>query len=184
PIVQLGIGIIKNTDLKFRFVPQQKSNSVTFQMFGIGLMHDIKQHIPGLKRLPFDLSILAAYNTVSGTASLVSTSGVISTDGSLGYKLNSWVAQAIISKKVSVLTAYAGVGYGSVSSNVDITGSFVVPATVGSFTVKDPLALGLSNNSARLTAGLRLKLGPVYINGDYTLQKYNALTVGFGFAVR
>lgn len=184
PIVQLGIGIVKNTDLKVRFVPEQKTNSVTFKMIGIGLMHDIKQHIPGIKMMPFDLSVLAAYNTVSGSASLVSTTGVVSNDGNLSYRLNSWVAQAIISKKISVLTVYAGVGYGSVSSNVDITGNFSVPASVGSVSVKDPLALSLSNSSAKITGGLRLKFGPVYLNGDYTFQEYNALTVGFGLAVR
>jgi hypothetical protein len=184
PMVQLGIGIIKNTDLKIRFVPEQKSNSVTFKMFGIGVMHDIKQHIPGIKKLPFDLSVLAAYNSITGTASLVSTSGVTSSNGILAYKLNSWVAQAIISKKISVLTGYLGVGYGSVSSNVDITGNFLVPAGAASFALKDPLALSLSSSSAKLTAGIRLKFGPVYLSGDYTLQKYDALTVGFGFAVR
>ncbi len=184
PMIQLGIGIIKNTDLKIRFVPEQKSNSVTFKMFGIGVMHDIKQHIPGIKKLPFDLSVLAAYNSVSGTASLASTSGVTSNDGSLAYKLNSWVAQAIISKKISVLTGYLGVGYGSVNSNVDITGTFMVPTSTIPFSIKDPLALGLSNSSAKLTAGIRLKFGPVYLSGDYTLQKYDALTLGFGFAVR
>ncbi|MFM9838273.1 MAG: DUF6588 family protein [Cyclobacteriaceae bacterium] len=184
PMVQLGIGIIKNTDLKIRFVPEQKSNSVTFKMFGIGVMHDIKQHIPGIKKLPFDLSVLAAYNSITGTASLVSTSGVTSSNGILAYKLNSWVAQAIISKKISVLTGYLGVGYGSVSSNVDITGNFLVPAGAASFALKDPLALSLSSSSAKLTAGIRLKFGPVYLSGDYTLQKYDALTLGFGFAVR
>jgi hypothetical protein len=184
PMIQLGVGIIKNTDLKIRFVPEQKSNSVTFKMFGIGVMHDIKQHIPGIKKLPFDLSVLAAYNSVSGTASLVSTSGVTSNDGSLAYKLNSWVAQAIISKKISVLTGYLGVGYGSVNSNVDITGTFMIPTSTIPFSIKDPLALGLSNSSAKLTAGIRLKFGPVYLSGDYTLQKYDALTLGFGFAVR
>jgi hypothetical protein len=184
PMIQLGIGIIKNTDLKIRYVPQIKSNTVTFQMFGIGVMHDIKQHIPGIKNLPFDLSVLAAYNSVTGSASLISTTGVISTNGSLSYKLNSWVAQAIISKKISVLTGYLGVGYGSVSSNVSITGTFTVPAGIGSFPIKDPLALSLSSNSAKLTAGLRVKLGPIYFSGDYTLQKYNALTIGFGVAIR
>jgi hypothetical protein len=184
PIVQLGIGIVKNTDLKIRYAPEIKSNSVSFKMFGIGVMHDIKQHIPGIKELPFDLSALASYHTISGDASLASTSGVVSTDGKLSYKFNSWTVQAIISKKISVLTGYLGVGYSSVSSSVNMTGTYTIPAAVGSFPIKDPLALDLTNSGARLTAGLRLKLGPIYFNGDYTLQKYNALTVGFGFAVR
>lgn len=184
PMFQLGIGIIKNTDLKIRYVPQIKNSSVTFQMFGIGVMHDIKQHIPGIKELPFDLSVLAAYNSVSGTASLISTTGVTSNNGNLAYKLNSWVAQAIISKKISVLTGYVGIGYGSVSSNIDVTGTFNIPTSTIPFSVKDPLALGLSNSGAKLTAGLRFKFGPIYLSGDYTLQKYNALTVGFGAAIR
>jgi hypothetical protein len=184
PIVQLGIGIVKNTDLKIRYAPEVKSNSVSFKMFGIGVMHDIKQHIPGIKELPFDLSALASYNSISGDASLAGGSGVTSTDGRLSYKFNSWTVQAIISKKISVLTGYLGVGYSSVSSSVNMTGTFTVPAGVGSFPVKDPLTMDLTNSGLKLTAGLRLKLGPIYFNGDYTLQKYNALTVGFGFAVR
>jgi hypothetical protein len=185
PVVQLGIGIVKNTDLKIRYAPEVKSNSVSFKMFGIGVMHDIKQHIPGIKNLPFDLSALAAYNSISGDASLAGGSGgVTSTDGKLSYKLNSWTVQAIISKKISVLTGYLGLGYSSVSSTVNMTGTFTIPAAVGSFPVKDPLAMDLTNSGARLTAGLRLKLGPIYFNGDYTVQKYNALTVGFGVAVR
>jgi hypothetical protein len=31
---------------------------------------------------------------------------------------------------------------------------------------------------------MRLKLGPIFFNGDYTFQKYNMLSVGFGVAVR
>jgi hypothetical protein len=184
PMVQLGIGIIKNTDLKIRYMPQIKTNNLSFQMFGLGVMHDIKQHIPGIKNMPFDLSVLAAFNSVTGSASLISTTGVVSTNGNLSYKLNSWVAQAVISKKISVLTGYLGVGYGSVSSNVDITGTFNIPTSVGTFPIKDPLALGLSTSGAKLTAGLRIKLGPIYFSGDYTLQKYNALTLGFGVAIR
>ena len=188
PMIQLGIGIVKSTDLKIRFVPEQKQGSSTFSMIGFGVMHDVKQHIPGLKKLPFDLSMLVAYNSVSGSTSLINTNPLDAipdnTDGKLNYKLNSWVVQALISKKVSVLTFYAGLGYGTVNSTVNVLGTYTIDPNPLFPKLVDPFSTEYSNKSVKLTAGLRLKLGPVYFNGDYTLQKYNALTVGFGFAVR
>ena len=188
PMVQLGIGLIKNTDLKVRFVPQTKVGASTVNMLGFGLLHDIKQHIPGIKMAPIDLSILVAYNSVNGTTSLVNTnssgSQPVSKDGKVSYTLNSWVVQAIVSKKFSVLTLYGGVGYGAVSSKVNVTGTYTIVATPSTFDIKDPVAINFSNTGMKVTAGLRLKFGPLYLNGDYTLQKYNALTLGLGFSVR
>jgi hypothetical protein len=187
PMIQLGIGVIKNTDLKFRFVPKQEFGSSDFSMFGVGVMHDIKQHIKGIKLLPFDLSALVAYNSVSGTTDLSNSSpsnGPISDDGILNYKFNSWVIQALISKKISVLTGYAGLGYSIVNTNIDINGEYTVDANPIDFVLTDPVSIDFKNNSVRLTLGMRLKLGPVFFNGDYTFQKYNTLSVGLGVSVR
>lgn len=188
PMVQLGIGIIKNTDLKVRFVPKQSFGESSIQMFGVGIMHDIKQHIKGIKLMPFDLSALVAYNSVSGTTDLSSdgSGGVPESSNGVGkYKFNSVVIQALISKKISVLTGYAGVGYNIVDTKVDVKGDYVIVPEVGSAaTVSDPVSIDFKNNSFRLTLGMRLKLGPVYLNGDYTLSKFNTLSVGFGFSVR
>jgi len=187
PMIQLGIGVIKNTDLKVRFVPKQEFGDSDFKMFGIGVMHDIKQHFKGIKMLPFDLSALVAYNSVSGTSDLSNSNpsaGPVSDDGILNYKFNSWVIQALISKKISVLTGYAGLGYSIVNTNVDIKGDYTIEANPIDFAMSDPVTIDYKNNSMRLTLGMRLKFGPVYFNGDYTFQKYNTLSVGFGFAVR
>lgn len=186
PMIQLGVGIIKNTDLKVRFIPKQTVGSSEISMFGIGVMHDIKQHIKGIKLLPFDLSALVAYNSVKGSTDLRSSGGASpdSDDGKGTYKFNSWVIQGIISKKVSVLTFYAGVGYNMVKTNVDVTGTYTINASPAAFELTNPVSIDFKNNSMRFTAGMRLKLGPVYFNGDYTLQKYNTLSLGFGFSVR
>jgi hypothetical protein len=188
PMVQVGLGLIKSTDLKIRFVPERTYGASKASMFGIGLMHDVKQHIPGIKMLPIDISILAAYNSVKGTTSLANSDPTDtrpdSQDGKVSYRLHSWVAQALISKKIAILTFYGGIGYGSVTTNVDVTGTFVIASTPASFSIKDPAALHFSNTSAKLTAGMRIKLGPVFVNGDYTVQKYNALTLGLGVAFR
>jgi hypothetical protein len=188
PMIQLGIGTIKNTDLKIRYIPSIKRGDSKVSMFGLGLMHDIKQYLPGSEFLPFDLSVLVGYNSIKGETSLISDgSGKApqSADGNFHYKLNSWVGQAIISKKLAAITFYAAAGYGSVTTNADITGTFTYDyPVIGSASITDPYATKFKNKSAKLTAGARLKLGPVYLVGDYTLQKYNALTLGLGLSIR
>jgi hypothetical protein len=206
PIIQLGVGLMKNTDLKIRYLPQQTKGDSKLNMFGIGLMHDIKQHIPGVKMVPFDLALLVAYNSVSGNTSLINTrvdpnspyfgyqnndDGVpYSSDGKSNYTFNSWLIQALISKKVAVLTFYMGVGYAAVSSKANITGSFQLdnPAYNGQKSqmpfISNPFSTTYTNNGLKVTAGMRLKLGPIYFSGDYTLQKFNAITLGFGVSVR
>lgn len=188
PMVQLGIGIVKNTDLKIRFVPKTTFGESNVQMFGVGVMHDVKQHIPGLKLLPFDLSALVAFNSVSGSSDLsnsATTATANSADGEMTYKFNSWVFQGIISKKVSVLTGYAGIGYTLINTNVNVDGTYNISADAGgNFSVVDPVDMDFKNKSLRLTAGMRLKFGPVFLVADYTVQKYNMLTVGLGVAVR
>ncbi len=55
PTAQLSLGIYKNTDLKVRYLPEISSNDTKIKAFGVGVMHDVKQHIPGIGILPFDL---------------------------------------------------------------------------------------------------------------------------------
>lgn len=187
PMIQLGIGIIKNTDLKIRYMPEQTAGASRISMLGFGLMHDIKQHIPGIKEAPFDLSVLVAYNSVTGNATMIndgSTGLPASTDGNTEFKFNSWVVQGLISKKLAIFTFYGGLGYGSVSSSVDVKGTYTVAASPSNFSIKDPVAIRFDNSGIKFTAGFRLNMGPVYLNSDYTFQKYDALTLGLGVTVR
>ncbi|HPM30897.1 MAG TPA: hypothetical protein PLJ60_11240 [Chryseolinea sp.] len=190
PMIQLGVGIIKNTDIKLRLVPQQDVGGSKVKMLGIGVMHDIKQHIGGIKLMPFDLSVLLAYNNVSGNTDLrnsSSTDGVPdSQNGEMKYSLSSYILQALISKKISVLTVYGGIGYQMVKTKVDVLGDYVIQSSssAASFSIKDPVAIDFKNNGFKLNGGVRFKFGPVYLNGEYTLQKYSTVTVGLGFSVR
>src|SRR3989337_2376026 len=70
PTAQLGIGIYKNTDLKIRWMPEVDAGSSKVKLFGLGVLHDVKQHIPGLKTLPFDLSMLVAFTNIKGSTDL------------------------------------------------------------------------------------------------------------------
>lgn len=189
PTAQLGIGIYKNTDLKIRWMPEVDAGSSKVKLLGFGVLHDVKQHIPGIKTLPFDLSMLVAFTNIKGSTDL--TGGSIDRPAGdaqpqlLNYNMNAWLIQALISKKISVITFYGGIGYNAIKTTTDLKGSYIIPSgPVASAPIKDPFSLGFKNKSLKVTAGIRLKLGPIYLNGDYSLQEYNTLSVGLGVAVR
>ncbi|UII32987.1 hypothetical protein LVD17_03985 [Fulvivirga ulvae] len=192
PMAQLGIGIIKNTDIKIRWTPEiEIDDNGTFKLIGFGIMHDVKQHIPGIKNLPFDLSAFVGYTSVSTDVAfdeeVNAGSGGVSTTNGLGvFDVNTLTVQGIISKKFSVLTLYGGLGFNRVRSELKLKGDYVVTDDFGVVdeVYTDPIDLSFKTGGPRLTAGMRLKLAIFTLHADYTVQKYDVLTVGFGFSVR
>lgn len=198
PMAQLGIGIVKNTDLKIRWTPTvDLDDNGEFKLFGIGIMHDVKQHIPGLRNMPFDLSALVGYTNMSLEYDVQSNIDDVqsSGDGNLSsqnaksaFEVNAWTIQGIISKKISVLSLYGGVGYNIVNSKLNLTGEYTVSYDNGgnqtTETFNDPINFEFSQSGPRLTAGFRLKLAILTINADYTLQRNSMLTLGLGFSFR
>ncbi|MGC3946288.1 MAG: hypothetical protein QM762_17515 [Chryseolinea sp.] len=184
PTAQLSLGIYKNTDLKIRWLPEISSNSTTIKAFGVGVMHDIKQHIRGISILPFDLSLLVAYTHIEGTTSLENTFDKPTTDQrkqEMTYGMDGWLYQALISKKIAIVTFFGGVGVTTARTNANTRGSYVIPE-VG--TLKDPISLDFKNNSMRVAAGMRFNFGPVYLSGEYSLQEYSMVSVGLGVSFR
>ncbi|MTI22277.1 hypothetical protein E1176_14695 [Fulvivirga sp. RKSG066] len=193
PMAQLGIGIYKNTDLKIRWTPEiEFDGNGSFKLVGFAAMHDIKQWIPGIKLAPFDLSVLIGFTDISLSYDLAEESasgggGEVTTDnGIAAFDVNTWTFQGIISKKFSVLTLYGGLGFNKVTSDLALKGDYELRDDFGVVeeVVTDPIGIGVNESGARISAGMRLKLAIVTLHADYTIQKYNTLTVGFGFSVR
>jgi hypothetical protein len=191
PMIQLGIGVYKNTDLKIRLLPKTNMGDEGYvKMIGFGLMHDLKQHIPGLKIMPFDLALLIGYTNVSGVVNMESEA-FPRPSGDTGaqempFKLNAWLVQALISKKLSAITFYGGIGYNAVKSAADIRGSYVIYSggNGSEVALADPVNLDFKNRSFRLNGGIRLNLAAFFINLEYTLQEYSTVSLGLGFTVQ
>ncbi len=64
PMVQVGVGVGLNSDVKFRVTPTIKYDDVEFQMLGAALMHSISQYMFG-EDAPVDLSVLIGFTHVS-----------------------------------------------------------------------------------------------------------------------
>jgi hypothetical protein len=185
PMVQLGFGLPKGFDLKVRFFPSTKiGDNGTAQLFGLGVMHDVKQYIPGIKLLPFDLSAFVGYTHLKLDYGFDTTHP----DQHGSFEVNSTTIQGVISKKISVLTVYGGAGYNIAKSSLSMLGKYDIDGD-GVYGDKskgevDPLQSKFAASGPRVTAGFRLKLAIFTLHADYTLQKYSTLTAGFGISIR
>lgn len=197
PTIQGGIGLFANTDLRFRFSPGTTINNTEMKNWGVGVLHDIKQHIPGLKELPFSLSLGLAYSSMTTTTNMdglyETAAGSGSYAGQQGVsESTAFNAQVLISKSIPVLTFYGGIGYNTSSTNFKVKGSYYIDRTLPSglplvapITLTDPFAGDYSSSGFRFTGGMRLKFGPIFLNGDYTFFKSQGfLSLGFGATVR
>ncbi len=180
PIYNLGIGLPKGFDLKIRFAPTLTTGDSKFSLFGLGVMHDVKQYIPGIKALPFDLSGFVGYTNMKAEQKIDATAGQ---NQKAEVSFSSTTIQALISKKIAVLTVYGGVGYNLAKSNLAMKGTYDLDDD-GTPEATDPVNLDFSTSGVRATGGIRLKLAVFTFHGDYTLSKYNTLNAGFGINVR
>ncbi len=191
PMIQIGVGLIKGTDVMIRFVPKVTIGGTETKLFGLGFRHDIKQHIPAIKMLPFDLSVMAAYTAFEGKTNLsgLATEFPPETPGTTQeviYKFNAFLLQALVSKKLSFVTFFGGVGYNGIKTSADVKGSyqFFGGESNGGFNLTNPYSADFKNNSMRLDVGMRLNILAFYLYGNYSVQEFNALTVGLGFTFR
>jgi len=186
PMVNFGIGLPKGTDLKFRFSPKIKESEFEGQILGFGVMHDVKQWIPGLKEKKFNLSGFIGYTSIKTKFDMSSSDLNPGTnDQKAVLNINAWTVQGLISKDYKFFSMYAGLGFNTASSDFNLLGTYDVnpDSTIDPLLI-DPITMNFTSGGPRATAGFRLKLAVITLHADYTFQEYNTLTVGFGIYVR
>ena len=193
PTVHLGIGLVKNTDLKIRFVPSIETEDLSFNMWGVGVLHDVKQWIPGLKLVPMDIAAFVGHTSLKAEYDIdeprtVDNQGyAYSANGTAEFKASSTVIQVLASKKLAIFTPYVGLGYNIAGSSFKVNGEFTYEDTNTNQqeTIQDPIDLSFGGNSSpRVTLGAQIKLLILTLHADYSIQKYNTFTVGAGLSIR
>lgn len=174
PYAQFGIGLIKNTDLKIRLMPEQEVDGNSIKMFGIGVMHDVKQWIPGIKNLPFDLSGFFGYTSLETVATIDEAAGQTAV-----FNVKGTTFQGIISKKLAILTVYGGLGFTTSKTEFKMLGTYdEIPND------PNPINISSSNGGGKANIGARLKLLILTFHAEYSFQEYNTLTAGVGLSIR
>lgn len=190
PMVQFGLGLPSKTDLKLRFVPNVGSDDVTFNLFGIGLQHNILQHLKITDRNPiFDLSVLAAFTT--------SKTVYTPKDSSIGINqetiinINAYTAQLIGNVDLKIINFYAGIGYVAGSSSIKVLGDYTfnynyigVALPSITTTIHDPIDISHNVSGMKATLGMRLNLAWFKLFADYSLQEYHTVNAGIAFSIR
>jgi len=177
PNIQAALGLPAGFELIGRFIPKTTIDDAEVSQWGLGIKHDIKQHIPGVKLLPFDFSILGAFNSLEVKYFIDKD---LAQSGEMN--LNTWTVQGIISKKLSFVTFYGAAGYNSGTSEYNMLGTYEIEGTSESIT--DPVSLNYESEGAMATLGARFKFGPIFLNTDYTFQEFNTINVGIGVSIR
>jgi len=181
PMYNFGFGLPKSFDLRVRFAPTLTLQDLKFKLWGVGLMHNVGQYLPGVKALPIDISLFAGYTKmdvevdVSGNAN--------GSNQTAETSISSGTVQALISKKLSVFTFYGGVGYNFSNSSLKLKGTYDLDDD-GIEETTDPINSEFDTSGFRATGGLRIKLAIITLHADYTLGDYDALTAGFGINIR
>lgn len=201
PTAQLAIGLIKNTELMIRYMPTiALGDQGDIGLVGFGLKHDIKQWIPGISAMPFDLSAYFGYTSMKLALGLdlQPESGVPNASGNNGvyadqvFNLNTKATTMglIVSKKLAVLTAYGAFNYQTSKTTLSLDGDFPlnsVNSTTGAeeiIKVSNPVSFDVDGaNGATATLGLRMKLLILTFQGAYTFGKYPMATAGIGINI-
>lgn len=205
PMLQLGIGLVKSTDVTVRYLPQFNVGDYgSVNLWGVGVKHSLKQWIPGIKMAPFfHLSVFGGYTQLKMNSKLdlqPEMYGTINDDTNLAYDnqkmdlvAKNFTGNVLASFDFPVVAIYAGVGFSSTKSEVKLTGDYPIPTvTTDGVEIKnipDPLDMKFSNvdgskTKPRLNAGLRFKFAIITLHLDYTYANYSVATAGLGISFR
>ena len=175
PMIQAGIGLIKNTAIDIRYMPMLNvGDNINVNLFGIGLKHDLLQWIPGIgDAIPMSLSLQGGYTSLNTELK------VAGQEVSLNTKATT--INLVASKKILMLTGYAGVGYNSATTTFAADDNFNLDGI--QFDEKVEMDFE-SIKKLRTNIGLRLNIAVVTIQADYTFAEYPTATLGLGVSLR
>ena len=182
PILQAGVGLIKGTELDFRYMPELKIGSAgQVGLFGVGLKHDILQWLPIVDKIPIDLSIQAGYTKLSSEIKLIDPTATISPQANLD--VSATTVNLILSKKLLMFTPYLGLGYNSTKTTFNVEGNYNVAGF--DIDVSDLTKIDFeSKNNFRANIGFRFNIAVLALQANYTFSEYPTATLGAGISLR
>lgn len=211
PMFQLGIGIVKETDLTFRYVPNMNVGDFgSVGLWGIGVKHSLKQYIPGIKMAPFfHLSVFLGYTKMKTDVKMsfkpadyndlldpdpVDNTTKAFDNQKMAMEFKGFTGNILASFDLPVVTFYGGVGISSTNASLKLTGDYPLPSLNGSQVeitdgVTNPINIKMKSKDGsatkpRLNAGIKFKMGIIHLHFDYTYANYSVVTTGLGISFR
>ncbi len=169
-MLQGNVGLIKGTDVTVRYIPETDLGDFgTISLSGVGIKHGLNQWLPGGKLLPVDISVMAAYTTLSLNADLSANQAVETTT-------DAFVLNALVGKSLPFISAYAGIGFQS--------GSFELNLEEGGL-LTDPINYTQDSDAAiQALAGVQFKIAFLRVFAEATAAEYVTYNAGVGIGLR
>ena len=173
PMIQAGIGLIKNTAIDIRYMPMLNfGDNFNVNLFGIGVKHDLLQWIPVVgDAIPMSLSIQGGYTALNTEIKI--------DNATVSLKTKATTINLVASKKILMVTGYAGVGYNSSTTTFSADTDF----DLGGVEFEEKVTFD-SKKNVRANVGLRLNITLITIQADYTFAEYPTATLGLGVSLR
>lgn len=210
PMLQAGVGLIKDTEVNFRFMPTYSYKESNVGMWGLGFKHGLKQWLPFIKRVPvLHLTVQYGYTKLNSNVGIdvnpshigaQDQSGLSWEDQKMEFITQSHTGNLLVSANLPVVCFYGGVGFASTQSNLAMKGIYPVADPVASLTagvpvvtaesaMENPIDMEVKNSDGsttkpRYNVGMRLKFAVITLHGDYTYANYSMFTFGFGISFR
>lgn len=201
PIIQANAGLIKGTELSVRLIPKIKpwNDYGSIQLYGGGLKHDIKQYIPGIRHVPFDLSIMAGFTFLqyelpfhlsppemtephSGEPGNYTTQRVEA-------RFRGLTTNLILSRTFSVITLYGSAGYNFSETDINLRGTYPVISKLRADGVveyvdfTDPFSFKFRpERNLKANAGFRLQLAMFMLYAEGAIADYPSVGAGIGLS--
>ena len=189
PTLNAGIGLMKKTELDFRYIPTYNYNlgfagKGSVALWGIGLKHDLLQWIPVIgNAIPVSLSLQAGHTQLNTSFHLEDGDNNASQEVNLDVKATT--INLIASKKILMLTAYAGVGYNSSQTTFSSNTTFSIAELGGNNEFNVPLNMDFQSvNDYRSNIGIRFNITVVALQVNHTFSRYPVTTIGAGISLR
>ncbi|HEX6983514.1 MAG TPA: DUF6588 family protein [Balneolaceae bacterium] len=199
-MIQAGVGLVADTDLIIRYIPQFSYENTTFNMYGVGLKHGINQWIPGGKLLPVNISIMGGFTRIDVQSALnlqpeglpadpIEDAGKSFDEQFANISLNAFTVKALVGKSLPFISFYGGLGYQTSMMEVDVVGNYPVnvstPFGDRYEVITDPFTYDAEgDNKFSLLGGATLKMAFFRLFGEFTLAEYSTASVGIGFSFR
>ena len=213
PMIQATVGIIKDTDVTLRYVPEVDIAPIdaSVGLFGFGVRHGINQWLPGGKILPVDIAVQFGYTAFNSNAGF-EVDPESGSDIYNPYTPSQWQGQglemdtkattinAIVGKKLPFISVYGGLGFESSTTTITTPGAYPITSINPNYdpqsnaentrekiieSINAPIDLEIKgSNNIRAFVGARLSIAILRISASYTLSTYSSANVGIGFGFR
>lgn len=183
-MIQANVGLIKDTDITLRYIPETDIGDFgEISVIGAGVKHGLNQWLPGGKLLPVDISVMAAFSTVSLDANLNFNPGA--TDQVVETTTESFVFNALVGKTLPFISAYAGVGFQTGNFELDMLGDYTIGSGAFQQTLSNPVSYTQSSDaSVHALAGVQLKIAILRIFAEVTAAEFVTYNAGIGIGLR